>query len=143
MTSKIPDMPTNRFNLRAYGILIRDGRVLLSEEHYKGKQLIKFPGGGVEYGEGIQDALIREWREEMSCDIQVEDMFYVTDYFIQSAFIAEDQIVSFYYTVSSKTELQTSFSEHQIYWTELIPANADKLTFQQDKEVFLLACEIL
>lgn len=131
-----------RFNLRVYGILIREGRVLLSEEQYQGRTLIKFPGGGVEYGEGIRDALIREWLEEASCAIAIQSLFYVTDGFIQSAFIAEDQIVSFYYTVSVDVEINNTFVEHNFFWQELYPDHAEKLTFPQDREVFRLACMI-
>lgn len=132
---------TTRFNLRTYGILIRDGQILMSKELYQGKQLIKFPGGGVEYGEGIQDALIREWDEEISCTITVDSLFYVTDYFIQSAFIEEDQIVSFYYIVSTEAEINNSFAEHTLFWMELNPDNSAKLTFPQDSAVFRMACE--
>ena len=131
----------NRFNLRVYGILVRNKNILLSKESYQGKSLIKFPGGGIEYGEGIIESLKREWREEVPCDIRIESLFYVTDYFIQSAFVKEDQIVSFYYTVNTDYEIENAKAEHQLAWVKADPHNAHKLTFAQDREVFRLVCE--
>ena len=131
----------NRFNLRVYGIYVRDGYVLLSMEKYQNRELIKFPGGGVEYGEGIKESLKREWKEEVPCDIKIGSLFYVTDYFIQSAFIKEDQIVSFYYIVKTDYEIENAKAEHQLAWVKADPHNAHKLTFAQDREVFRLVCE--
>ncbi len=131
----------NRFNLRVYGLLIRDGRILVSKENYQGRELIKFPGGGVEYGEGVKEALIREWQEETVCAIEIKSLFYVTEDFIQSAFIEEDQIVSFYYIVTTESTILDSIAEHHIYWVDLDPYLADKFTFPQEKKVFRLVCE--
>ena len=46
--------------LRVYGFLMNDsGQVLIAVERYKGIPMVKFPGGGVDWGEGHKDALIR------------------------------------------------------------------------------------
>ena len=131
----------DRFNIRVYGILIRDKKVLISEEQYKGSHLVKFPGGGLEYGEGIRAALIRECREEMDCLVQVGELFYVTDYFIQSAFVKSDQIISFYYLIDTQDSLVLSNAEHQLRWVNLLPQHHEVLTFPQDKEVFTMICK--
>ena len=126
----------DRFNIRVYAILIQNGKLLLSTEQYLGKTLVKFPGGGVEYGEGIREALIREFREEVDRTVEIGELFYVTDYFIQSAFIESDQIISFYYLVPTDGEIEDSMTEHQLSWVELTPDNEASLTFPQDREVF-------
>lgn len=131
----------DRFNIRVYAILLQDGKVLLSEEQYQGRNLVKFPGGGVEYGEGIREALIRELREEVNCQVKVGDLFYVTDYFIQSAFTESDQIISFYYFVTTKDDILDTSAEHQITWISLDPENSHRFTFQQDREVFQKLCQ--
>lgn len=95
-------MNISNFNIRVYGILQdADGRVLVSHERIRGEAYCKFPGGGLEYGEGPKDGVIREFQEELDITVSVDELLYVTDFFIQSAFKDEDQIVSIYYRVSS------------------------------------------
>ena len=55
----------SRFNVRVYGIWIHEGRILVNEELIRGKHVIKFPGGGLDLGEGTVDGLKREWKEEL------------------------------------------------------------------------------
>ena len=44
------------FNIRVYGILINDAKqVLVSDEYIRGTYITKFPGGGLEFGEGTRD----------------------------------------------------------------------------------------
>jgi len=86
------------FSLRVYGLLINENKqVLVSDEFIRGDYFTKFPGGGMEFGEGTRDCLKREFKEEMDLDIQVGDHFYTTDYFQISAFNPTHQIVSIYY----------------------------------------------
>jgi len=63
-------------NFRAYGILIREGRVLISAEYIGEFFCWKFPGGRVEDGESAEDALIREFQEEATLDIIVEQLLH-------------------------------------------------------------------
>ncbi len=56
------------FRPSAYGIVIRDGKILLCKTRSTGKYVL--PGGGVEVGETLEQALCREMMEE--CGIEVE-----------------------------------------------------------------------
>ncbi|HVZ96313.1 MAG TPA: NUDIX domain-containing protein [Chitinophagaceae bacterium] len=86
------------FNIRVYGILLDDSkRVLVSDEYIRGKYYTKFPGGGLEFGEGTRDCLKREFKEEMNLEVEVQDHIYTTDYFQMSAFNPQHQIISIYY----------------------------------------------
>ena len=88
------------FNLRVYGLLINDKKqVLVSDEYIRGGYYTKFPGGGLEFGEGTRDCLKREFKEEMDLDVEVTDHLYTTDFFQMSAFNPEHQIISIYYYV--------------------------------------------
>lgn len=88
------------FNVRVYGVLIdRDRGVLVSDELINGSEYVKFPGGGLEYGEGTLDCLKREFKEELDLKIEVRDHLYTTDFFQESAFRPGDQIISVYYYV--------------------------------------------
>lgn len=71
--------------------------VLLSDEVLIGDNFTKFPGGGLEYGEGILDCLRREAREELGQDIEVVGQLYTTESFQASYFKPDDQIVCVYY----------------------------------------------
>lgn len=86
------------FTIRVYGLLVHEGRALVSNEVIKGRPISKFPGGGLEYGEGLKDCLLREVREEMGVEAVGLEHFYTTDFFQQSAFHTDPmQVVSVYY----------------------------------------------
>ncbi|MCH5719627.1 NUDIX domain-containing protein [Niabella hibiscisoli] len=95
-------------NLRVYGVLVNDKKqVLVSDEriYYNNLEVTKFPGGGLELGEGTRDCVIRECKEEIGIDVEVVDHIYTTDFFQQSAFNPEHQIVSVYYLIKPLEEL--------------------------------------
>ena len=72
----------DRFNIRVYGILLRKGsEVLLSNEVIFGKKYTKFPGGGLEFGEGMTEGLVREYQEELNVEIEIGGHLYTTDLF--------------------------------------------------------------
>lgn len=112
----------NRFNIRVYGILInKENQILLADEYIKGGQYTKFPGGGLEYGEGTRDCLKRELKEELGIETEIGDHIYTTDYFQPSAFHTDHQIISIYYLASSFNKLKVplgkkpfDFDEQQI-----------------------------
>jgi ADP-ribose pyrophosphatase YjhB (NUDIX family) len=86
------------FNIRVYGILLgEDKKVLVSDEFIRGNYYTKFPGGGLEFGEGTRDCLKREFKEEMDLEVKVTDHIYTTDFFQMSAFNPDHQIISIYY----------------------------------------------
>jgi 8-oxo-dGTP diphosphatase len=94
------------FNIRVYGILRgKNGDVLVSDEFIRGNQYTKFPGGGLEFGEGTRDCLKREFFEEMQLNVLVTDHIYTTDFFQMSAFNPEHQIISIYYRVEALEEI--------------------------------------
>lgn len=110
------------FNIRVYGILINDQRqVLVSDEFIRGEYITKFPGGGLEFGEGTRDCLKREFMEEMNLQVQVGEHLYTTDFFQMSAFNPQHQIISIYYLVNPLEDISVplrespfAFDEHQM-----------------------------
>ncbi len=86
------------FNIRVYGILLGENKkVLVSDEFIRCDYYTKFPGGGLEFGEGTRDCLKREFKEEMDLEVKITDHIYTTDFFQMSAFNPEHQIISIYY----------------------------------------------
>ena len=93
MTTKKPC-----FNVRVYGIIVNNKQqVLLADEYQLNMKMTKFPGGGLQFGEGTADCLRREAMEEFGQEIEVLDHFYTLDYYQPSYFYKECQLLSIYY----------------------------------------------
>lgn len=135
----------NSFTIRVYGLMINQKQeVLVSDEFRDGIAFTKFPGGGLEFGEGISSALIREYKEELDLDVSVESLFYVNDHLQVSAFNEQTQLLAFYYFVKTSCIEKLIFESYEIplkmngekqRW---LPINSDLenvLTFPLDKIV--------
>lgn len=148
-------------SVRVYGILLSENKqVLVSDEFIRGAYYTKFPGGGLEIGEGTRDCLKREFKEEMNLEVAVGDHIYTTDFFQQSAFNTAHQILSIYYLATALEEISVplrrrefDFDEQQmqlynetkqietfrfIEWEQFGP---DKLTLPIDKIVAAMVKE--
>lgn len=144
------------FNIRVYGLLINaHNEVLVTDEFRFGKEMTKFPGGGLRWGEGMIDCLKRECREELGCEIEIVKHFYTTDFFQQSAFHADHQLISIYYLVkevppalkgektkilfAEKHEPNHPFRDKRVSqsfrWIPISKINPDDFTFPVDKKV--------
>lgn len=132
-------------NIRVYGIILNDkNQVLLSDEFRFGRQFTKFPGGGLEWGEGTKDCLKRELFEEMELVAEIGDLFYVNDFMQISAFRENDQLFSFYYFVEQiESErimtLPKAFplteEGEKFRWLDLSDLSPESVTFPVDKIV--------
>lgn len=135
------------FNVRIYGILIENDAVLVSDEFHFGKQITKFPGGGLQFGEGTIDCLKREFMEELQIEINILSHFYTVDFFQQSAFNEQHQVISIYYLIEKAEEIQTEVSNspfpsvaeingsQSFRWLKKENINQDAFTFPIDKRV--------
>jgi len=135
------------FNVRVYGLLINHNEeVLVSDEEEYGFRFSKFPGGGLEFGEGLIDGLKREFLEECNAEIDVISHFYTTDFFEKSSF-NDSQVISIYYLVKEKAPLQLAFktkiydfdAEGEILqafrWVNIKDLDIEEITFKTDKTV--------
>ena len=96
-------MENSSFNIRVYGFLIDEGRILVTDEFRLGILMTKFPGGGLKYGEGLIDCLKREFREELNLEIDILSHYYTTDFFVASELLpTESQLINIYYLVQAK-----------------------------------------
>ncbi len=136
------------FNVRVYGLLINSANeVLLSDEYEYGQNFTKFPGGGLELGEGLIDALKREFIEECNAEVEVTGHFYTTDFYEKSAF-NESQVISIYYFVKAVHPLELSFktkifdfdtdSIQSFRWVKISELNETDVTFKTDQAVVKL-----
>src|SRR5690606_7294962 len=144
-------MITNKFNVRVYGLLINEfNEVLLTDEEFNGFKFTKFPGGGLEIGEGTIDAIKREFIEECNLKIDVIKHYYTTDFYVKSLF-SEDQLISIYYLVRAEKpseipistsefdfELQNNAHKQSFRWKKIKDMKQEDLTFPVDKHVLIL-----
>jgi 8-oxo-dGTP diphosphatase len=106
-------------SLRVYGIMIDEQkRVLVSDEFIRGGYYTKFPGGGLELGEGTRDCLKREFLEEMGLDVEVGRHIYTTDFYQMSAFNPSHQIVSVYYEARALDPIKVPLRESPFHFDE-------------------------
>lgn len=86
------------FNIRVYALIINSNKeILLADEERFGERMTKFPGGGLQAGEGIHDCLMREALEEFRQPIVIDHHFYTTDFFQRALFHDNQQLISIYY----------------------------------------------
>lgn len=133
------------FTIRVYGLMIDNNQILLSEEVYGKVKMTKFPGGGLEFGEGTVDCLIREMKEEFNFDVEVGPHFFTTDFFVQSAFDQNIQVISIYYMMKILTSpipvnevFEDEHGNRRLIWMRMSDLNAEDLTFPIDQKVIKL-----
>jgi 8-oxo-dGTP diphosphatase len=142
-----------QFNVRVYGLLINDQQeILISDEQEYSMQFTKFPGGGLEYGEGMTDGLKREFVEECNVEVEVLSHFYTTDFFVKSAF-NDSQIISVYYLVKNTAPLGLAMKQipfdfdesgdvlQAFRWIKLQDLKESDFTFPIDQHVAKLLIE--
>jgi len=141
------------FNVRVYGLLINNAnQVLVSDEREYGMEFTKFPGGGLELGEGLIDGLKREFLEECNVEVEVINHFYTTDFYVKSAF-NNTQVISVYYFVKALQPLPLNFKTivfdfdgdgpvlQAFRWIDLAGLKPDHFTFEIDQHVAKLLTE--
>lgn len=129
----------NKINIRVYAIYIDENRLLALREGYAGEQLLKLPGGGLEFGEGVIDCLHREFAEELNLKIEIVEHFYTQEEFLASRFRENEQLLTIYYKVDvlNLSELKIlDDSIEKIEWISLeeespLPLPIDKIVFEK------------
>ena len=136
------------FNVRAYGALIVNDRILLIKESFKGVNMTKLPGGGLEFGEGLKECVIREFKEELGMHIKIDQHIYTTDFFQPSAFDPKEQLLSVYYKVSAVDKnfdyenIKVLEPDKIVLWHPLKTLNTEVFTFPVDKYVSKILVEL-
>jgi len=132
--------------IRVYALIIYKDRILVSDEFWYDTPMTKFPGGGLEPGEGIIDCLRRELMEELGVIPAKEEHFYTCEQMIASEFIPFTQVVPIYFRVELKDYSLLKVSEYRydfkqlengaisLRWMDLSLLDESELTFTGDKE---------
>ena len=66
--------------IRSSVVIVEKGQVVLIRRVWNGSTYFVFPGGGVEKGESLEKAAIREAMEELGVKVKVKDCIYRLEY---------------------------------------------------------------
>ncbi|AYO57766.1 NUDIX hydrolase [Chryseobacterium sp. 6424] len=136
----------DKINIRVYATALKEGKVLVLHEEYAGDQLMKLPGGGLEFGEGLLDCLRREFEEELNVKIKILGHLYTQEEFVTSRFRENEQLLTVYYMVEIEDENDFLILDPCIEKTEWIPIDTnenpfplpvDRIAFEKLKEKFI------
>jgi len=140
-----------KYNIRVYALIINArNEILLSDEFQLDMKMVKFPGGGMEHGEGTIDCLQREAMEEFGQSLINIRHFYTTDYYQQALFFKDTQLVSIYYLADFSEAIRFRVSgkpfdipemkngQQSFRWVPLSAVVDEDLTFPIDRKVIRL-----
>jgi 8-oxo-dGTP diphosphatase len=81
MDDNVSQIYGNRVRLRVCGLLVEGDKILLvNHSGIRPGDWWAPPGGGVEFGEPLHDALRREFREETGLEVEVQEFCFICEY---------------------------------------------------------------
>ncbi len=137
----------NQITVRIYALVINNKReVLLSDERILDRPITKFPGGGLDFGEGSRQTLEREFMEEMNEKCVVKDHFYTTDIYQKAFGRSHIQMFAVYYSVDflnepkhpihhSRFAKEIQPGENSFWWCPISELKPEYFTLESDKIV--------
>ena len=136
------------FTIRVYGLITNEKKqVLLSDEYMLDQRMTKFPGGGLQFGEGPADCIKREAMEEFGQEIEILEHFYTTHFFQKALFYPHHQLISIYYRVRFPEPLRFKISNNpydfperingsqSFRWADITLLQEEELSFPVDRYV--------
>jgi 8-oxo-dGTP pyrophosphatase MutT (NUDIX family) len=141
-----PSELTPLFNIRVYALIVKNNRLLISEEQHGAFFLRKFPGGGLQFGEGVLQALHRELKEELDADVDSASLLCITEDFVVSFLNNKQQVIGVHYLVDLKQDYSDEFLNNnhlelenghiQFKWVLIDSLVAEDFTSPVDKSAF-------
>ena len=122
------------YKVRATGVLIENNSLLLVNQKLANNKNWSLPGGRVEPGETLEQALIREMKEETGLDVEPIRMLYVCDVAASGNTVLHITFLS--RRVGGQITLPTNeFDENPIHDVRFVPI--DELTAYGISEKFV------
>ena len=127
-------MKDNVYKVRATGVLIENNSLLLVKQKLSNNKNWSLPGGRVEPGETLEQALIREMKEETGLDVEPIRRLYVCD--VEASGNTVLHITFLTRRIGGEITLPTNeFDENPIHDVRFIPI--DELTQYGISEKFV------
>jgi ADP-ribose pyrophosphatase YjhB (NUDIX family) len=136
------------FNIRVYGLILDEkNQILLSDEYVLDQRMTKFPGGGLQFGEGPADCIKREALEEFGQEIEILEHFYTTHFFQKAMFYPDHQLISIYYRIRFSEPIRFKISttpydfpekingSQSFRWADIDMLKEEELSFPVDRYV--------
>jgi ADP-ribose pyrophosphatase YjhB (NUDIX family) len=104
--------------VRVAAIVLRSDEILLVRHEKAGKAYWLLPGGGVDFGESIGEALVREVREETGLEVRPGEVIWVSDS------IPEDRhrhIVNLWFLAEEVGGTLRCVPDHRVTTAEFVP----------------------
>jgi len=110
----------NREGPRVAAVIIKDNQILLMHRIKNGQEYFVFPGGGVEKGETLEEAIKREIREEFCLEIKLDQLLFKINnhgedefYFLVTNFSGRPQIGG------PEKEIMNENNQYHPFWISL------------------------
>jgi ADP-ribose pyrophosphatase YjhB (NUDIX family) len=71
-----------RHQLVARGVLKKDNKILFVEYNDESGQHFALPGGAQEIGESLAEAVVREFKEETTLDVKVNELLMIREFIL-------------------------------------------------------------
>jgi ADP-ribose pyrophosphatase YjhB (NUDIX family) len=95
------------FRIGVYGVLVENGRILLTDTKVPSGIITNFPGGGLALGESPIEAVAREFFEETALQVEVKELLYCSHDFQQNPEYPHEQLIHIYFRVERASSGQT------------------------------------
>ena len=137
MQNKYTILENKSNGFRASGIVIKDDKILLMKQIYKGEQFYNLPGGTVEEGETIEAACAREIKEEFNIDVATGKLVYLLDSPQRLNFVFECEYLSGEIELGGpEKERMNEDDQYEGCWIDIKETNGINLKPVQTKEAF-------
>ncbi|WP_163122871.1 NUDIX hydrolase [Acinetobacter portensis] len=99
---------TDFYRLSSHAVILNENNEVLLLKATYANCAWGLPGGGLDMGETIHEALIRECKEELGCDISID---YLSGVYFHSAVISHAFIFRCHLSKNSNIQLSSEHSE--------------------------------
>lgn len=127
-------MDDKKLRVGVYGVLIKENMVLMTRTKSGSRWIYNFPGGGIDFDEGLCEALVRECKEELDADVIVRNEIYTTKKLYTHSDFPNYYMFNLYYMIDLKNKKIIDAADTKWFSIENLPLDE---MLEIDKEFIL------